>query len=174
MMTRKPEPVESGQWTVDSEQKSFFAARRILRPSFCWFGGALLVALLMAVVATPRISAQNPQYNGNGFPHGGMQDSASPLAGGTGNLGMEAKRINALNAERQKSLVSDTNKLVKLTSELNAQINGTHPASLTESQLHMVAEIEKLAHNIREKMCTSVRGGQFGMPAPSLNPPALP
>ena len=45
------------------------------------------------------------------------------------------KRLRALNAERQKSMVSDTNKLLKLASELNAEINRENPDSLTPAQL---------------------------------------
>ena len=133
------------------------------------------LVLLPVLLLTTRASAQSPQFNGSNFPRVQMPDSSSTLAGDNGNPGMEAKRMNALNAERQKSLIADTNKLVKLTSDLNAQINSTHPASLTESQLRMVAEIEKLAHSIREKMCTSVKGAQpFGTPAaPGLIPPNL-
>jgi hypothetical protein len=55
-------------------------------------------------------------------------------------------------------MVSDTNKLLKLVNELNAEIGQTNPDSLTPSQLQKVAEIEKLAHNVRDKMSTSVRG----------------
>ena len=77
------------------------------------------------------------------------------------------RRLKALNAQRQKSMVSDTDKLVKLAAELNAEINGKHPGELSPAQLRQVAEIEKLAHNIKEKMCTSVR------PAPMMQPPLM-
>ena len=68
------------------------------------------------------------------------------------------KLLRALNADRQKSLVSDTNKLLRLVNELNAEIARTNPVSLNPAQLHKVAEIEKLAHNVKDKMSTSVRG----------------
>jgi hypothetical protein len=41
--------------------------------------------------------------------------------------------------------------------ELNAEIARANGGFLTASQLRRVAEIEKLAHNVREKMSTSVR-----------------
>jgi len=66
--------------------------------------------------------------------------------------------LRALNADRQKSLVSDTNKLLRLVNELNAEIARANTGSLTPSQVRRVAEIEKLAHNVKEKMSTSVRG----------------
>jgi hypothetical protein len=70
----------------------------------------------------------------------------------------QEKRLKALNAERQKSLVADTNRLVKLATELNSELNGMHPESLNLAQLRKVAEIEKLAHSVKEKMSLSVKG----------------
>lgn len=67
------------------------------------------------------------------------------------------KQLRALNAERQKSLVADTNKLLRLAAELNAEINSANADSLTLDQLHKLTEIEKLAHSVKEKMSTSVR-----------------
>jgi hypothetical protein len=66
------------------------------------------------------------------------------------------KQLRALNADRQKSLVTDTIKLLKLTSELNAEVSSTQPDTLTVDQLRKLAEIEKLAHSVKEKMSTSV------------------
>ena len=68
------------------------------------------------------------------------------------------KRLRALNAERQKSMVADTNKLLRLAHELQGEIDSTNPDALTPTQLRKVADIEKLAHSIKEKMSTSVRG----------------
>jgi hypothetical protein len=66
--------------------------------------------------------------------------------------------IRALNVDRQKALVSDTNKLLRLVNELNAEIARVNTGSLSGAQLHKVAEIEKLARNVKEKMSTPVRG----------------
>ena len=67
------------------------------------------------------------------------------------------KRIKMLNAEQHRSMVADTDRLVKLVADLNAQINNSKASSLTPEQLRTVAEIEKLAHNVRDKMRMSVR-----------------
>jgi len=69
----------------------------------------------------------------------------------------DERLLRALNADRQKSLVNDTNKLLRLVNELNAEIARTSPAALTPEQVRKLAEIEKLARNVREKMATSVR-----------------
>lgn len=131
-------------------------------------GAALALAVLLAPAA--RVPAQSGQWGtaSQSYPRPRVgQDPISPLAGDDGDPVMQEKRLNALNAERQKSLVSDTNKLVKLVAELNAEINGPHPASLTDEQVKKLAEIEKLAHSIREKMSSPVNG------IPQMNAPAV-
>ncbi len=80
----------------------------------------------------------------------------------------EEKRLRALNAERQKSMVSDTNKLLKLADELNAEISSTNSESLTRAQLHKLGEIEKLAHGVKDKMSTSVRPMYQQPPLPPM------
>jgi hypothetical protein len=80
----------------------------------------------------------------------------------------EAKRVKALNAERQKSMISDTEKLVKLARELDAEIASNPTDELTPDELHKVATIEKLAHNVKTKMAQSFGGG------PELKPPLVP
>lgn len=82
---------------------------------------------------------------------------------------MEHRRLQSLNAKRQQSLLADTDRLVKLAAQLNTAINSTQQDQLTVDQLRAVAEIEKLAKSIREKMSEAESG------APSLGPrPALP
>lgn len=58
----------------------------------------------------------------------------------------------ALNAERQKEMVSDTNKLLKLARELNYEVTASGTSTLTPDDLHRLAEIEKLARSVKEKM----------------------
>ena len=70
---------------------------------------------------------------------------------------LEQRQLHELNAKLHKSIVSDTDKLLKLVKELNAEIGGTNPASLTPAQLLKVAAIEKLAHNLRNEMRSSVK-----------------
>jgi len=62
-----------------------------------------------------------------------------------------------LNADRQKTMVRDAEKLLRLATELKAEIEKDEPTSLTLEEMHKWAEIEKLAHSVKEKMSTSVR-----------------
>jgi hypothetical protein len=121
--------------------------------------------------------AQNQQA-GQGYPHGqgqwGQTQADQSYPGQAGDPAMEAKRLNALNAERQKNMVADTDKLVKLAAELNEEVNGKDLGQLTADQLRKVAEIEKLAHSIREKMSTSVRPPPSIMNSPMGSPALIP
>jgi hypothetical protein len=134
-----------------------------------------MAAVLLAGPAVMIGSAQSPQMGGQGYPQRGQwgqvpTQQTGNYPGQNGDPAMEEKRLNALNTERQKNMIADTNKLVKLAAELNAEVNGKNLGQLTPDQLRKVAEIEKLAHGIREKMSTSVK------PAPSMmdSPPLVP
>jgi len=108
----------------------------------------------------PQIPPTNGGRNGQVYPDSNSQfgeDSNSP----------EKKRIKLLNAERQKAIVSDTEKLLKLARELNDEVTATDPAAMSGAQLHKVEEIGKLAHSVREKMSFSVGG----FPALTIQPP---
>jgi hypothetical protein len=76
------------------------------------------------------------------------------------------KRLRAMNIDRHKSLVSDTDKLVKLARQLDAEIASNPSDQLTSAQLHKVTEIEKLAHNVKTKMAQSFDGGPHFVQSP--------
>jgi hypothetical protein len=69
----------------------------------------------------------------------------------------EQHRLRALNAQRQKRVVSDANKLLKLTTEFNLEITQATSDSLTPAQLRKLAVIEKLARDLRENMSAAVQ-----------------
>ncbi len=116
-------------------------------------------AVWLLIVLAWTGSAQNALQQAQAMPGQLSQHSVRPTVdfGDTDSVD-EEKRLRILNADRQKSLVADTNKLLKLANELNAEIAGANVESLTPAQLRKIAEIEKLAHNVKEKMSTSVRG----------------
>lgn len=77
---------------------------------------------------------------------------------GEGDPAEQQQRITALNRERQKAIVSDTDKLLKLANELDAEIRTSTSEALTPAQLRKLAAIEKLARNVKDKMSYSLRG----------------
>lgn len=83
-----------------------------------------------------------------------------------GDLSGQEKRIQALNRERQKSIVSDTDKLLKLASELDLEVKSANLGALTPDEVRKVAAIEKLAHRVKDKMSFSVRDPDVFRPQP--------
>jgi hypothetical protein len=80
----------------------------------------------------------------------------------------QEKQLRVLNIERQKALVSDTNKLLKLAHDLDAEVSGTTSDSLTPDQIRTLAEIEKLAHSVKEKMSISLQRPSFQQQNPAF------
>jgi hypothetical protein len=70
----------------------------------------------------------------------------------------DERQLRLLNADRQKELVADTNKLLKVARELDSEMTAADADIPTPAQLRKAAEIEKLAHSVKQKMVTSVRG----------------
>lgn len=74
---------------------------------------------------------------------------------------MARRVLGVLNAQRQRMMISDTTKLLKLAQELNAEIEAGHGAALTPEQARKLANIEKLARNVKQKMSESVVSGPW-------------
>jgi hypothetical protein len=154
------------------------AATRGSRVAVCAARAGLVLALALGFNVT--IAAQNPPPGG-GANNGstGMQGSSRTGFGqhqGLDSLNndvdydpvMAERRVRVLNAERQKQMVADATKLLKLAKELNDEIAAANSGAFTPDQLHKIGEIEKLARNVKERMTAGV--GQ----APSMiSPPNL-
>ena len=65
---------------------------------------------------------------------------------------MERDMAKRANQERQASLKKDTDKLLKLSTELKEYVDKTNENMLSMDVIKKAEEIEKLAHNIRDKM----------------------
>ena len=116
----------------------------------------LCLALLLSL-SSPLILAQTSEQSGTGQlsnnPLRREREDAGPTADEpTIDPALEQRRLLELNAKLHKAIVSDTDKLLEMVTELNAEIGGADPASLTPDQLRKVAAIEKLAHSLRDKM----------------------
>lgn len=84
------------------------------------------------------------------------------------------RRLDQLNVARQKSVVDKTNKLLKLAEELNAEVRRSRLGELTPGELHKIAEIQKLAHGVKEEMTMVVGGANPFLDATPPPPPTLP
>jgi hypothetical protein len=62
----------------------------------------------------------------------------------------------AANAERKKQIAEDSAKLLKLATDLKAEVDKTNKDTLSLAVIRKADEIERLAHNVKEKMKLTV------------------
>jgi hypothetical protein len=130
----------------------------------------LVIALGFAFCVLSQANAQSATDYGVRHPQN-SQMAVSPTVASSGPF--QQRRLKELNFERQKEMVSETNDLLKLTAELNAEVAKNHSTSLTADQVHMLTRIEKLAKSVRDKMTNPVQGTIFenDFPPPIVPPP---
>ena len=134
-------------------------------------GLAVPLALFCVLVCVLPGHSQSSggSYGGQGqgtHPFSQHTDLGSPSPEDADPAMME-RRMRALNNERQRQIVADTDKLLKLARELNEEVAKANAGTLTPDELHKIADIEKLARNVRQRMAESV--GQ-----PQTIPPQVP
>jgi hypothetical protein len=64
----------------------------------------------------------------------------------------EVQQAKLLRIQRQKQLISDSDKLLKLATDLKQQIDNATPETLSADSVKKAAEIEKLAHSLRQQL----------------------
>jgi hypothetical protein len=98
------------------------------------------------------------QGTGGGSGKGGAQPQApsvpsllddSPVDG-AGSI--EAQQARMRNSDRQRQLVDDTQRLLSLANELKTEVDKSDKNTLSLEVIRKADEIEKLAHNVKEKM----------------------
>jgi len=62
------------------------------------------------------------------------------------------KNFAAANAERRKQIADDSARLLKLATDLKAEVDKTTKDTLSLGVIRKADEIEKLAHSVKEKM----------------------
>jgi hypothetical protein len=142
---------------------------RSVSSSRCALYAALVVFVVMFAFVPPSATQVTPPvYYSQMRPPASQPTFDTPAQPGDPDSVAQERQMRALNAERQKSMVSDTNKLLKLVTELNAEVSNANSDMLSTDQLRKLAQIEKLAHSVKDKMSTSVRV------TPSYQPPTPP
>lgn len=119
-------------------------------------GVAAIVLLGVGLRAAPErlgqtsgpLQQQQPQQPG--FP-----SVPSPLGHGNEDDGnkerMDADRARMMRNDRHKRLAEDTDRLVQLSNELKAEVDKAGKDDLSLTVIRKATEIEKLAHDVRER-----------------------
>jgi len=91
-----------------------------------------------------------PPVSGANVP--GMGGRADPMANDPMNGRMEEQQIKSRNSERQKRLVSDTDRLLTLSKELKEQVATPGKTPGPGDVGKKAEEIEKLAKSVKDRM----------------------
>jgi hypothetical protein len=114
------------------------------------FMGALLAAALHSQQpgqqsAPQPSSTTNPQDPGPGRAWSTSTLEVPMPSGGNPDF-------TAANAERKKQIADDSIKLLKLATDLKSEVDKTTKDTLSLNVIRKADEIEKLAHDVKEKM----------------------
>jgi hypothetical protein len=96
-------------------------------------------------------------------PNGSLDQPDNPFA--------NEKQIEAFNKERQKQMLSDSAKLLKLATELKSDVDKSGKETLSLDDLRKAEQIEKLARSVREKMRSANNPNQPTGPFRNLERP---
>ncbi len=128
--------------------------------------GLGVLALMCGSAVRSQFGAGNPfgkpERTQHDFPHAAVSNEAEK-----DQVITEQRRI-AVNVQRQKQLVANSDRLLKLVRELNDEVAATGSRSLTADQLEKLNEIEKLARSVKEGMLD-----RADSPAPSVSGPPI-
>ena len=104
----------------------------------------VLSLLLLAVVLPGRTTAQDATVP----PPGPFHHDTGPSS----TEEMQKELEKKANQQRQADLKRDTDKLLKLATELKAYVDKTNENVMSVEVINKAAEIEKLAHSVKTKM----------------------
>jgi hypothetical protein len=121
-----------------------------------WGSVVVATALMLGVGwrAVPQQSGQNygpPPIQQRGLP--GLP--GTPRPGGDDTINgpgkQETERARMMRDERHKRLAADTDRLLQLANELKVEVDKASKDDLSLTVINKATEIEKLAHDVRER-----------------------
>jgi hypothetical protein len=131
-----------------------------LKPIFCTavWSSISIVALLCATPVHAQVNY--PGTSVQTYP--GQRPSRNTPASDINNMGIEGgsghgpdlaqRQATGRNAERQRKLVEDTDKLLTLATQLKTDVDKTNKDILSIDVVKRAEEIEKLAKSVKERM----------------------
>lgn len=108
-----------------------------------------LIACLASCLLVSAASAQtqDPFPTGSQDPQFGREKPKDPME-----EKLEHDREKALNKQRQTNLQKDTDRLLKLATELKESVDKSNEHTLSLDVIKKADEIEKLAKSVKDKM----------------------
>ena len=132
-------------------------ARATRFPQALWIGAFAVAAF---VVTVPL--ASHGLWQQNRDPHLPPELNRVPdsnQANDINNQQAQKQSFEAANAERKKQIADDSAKLLKLATDLKTEVDKTNKDTLSLNVIRKADAIEKLAHDVKEKMKLTVGPG---------------
>lgn len=108
---------------------------------------SLLCLLLLTAVCAAPVRSQQPDLTPPGTQRRDENEADRRFR-----HDIEEKQKREQNQERQKKIKADTDRLLQLATELKQYVDKTNENTLSVEVVRKADEIEKLAHNVKEKM----------------------
>jgi TolA-binding protein len=108
---------------------------------------ACLVLVLMVLSFSSPVAAQNSR-----IPPSQLPENQAPSPEDEARSKLEKEMAKKANQERQAALRKDTDRLLKLATELKEYVDKTNENMLSMEVVKKAEEIEKLAHSVKDKM----------------------
>lgn len=141
---------------MNSQRSHRTKSPRLSRKMSVWPG---VLAGLAAIVLVPAVGEEQQQRDpGFRYP---PSVTRMPDANTQDNINAQQtqqQNFEAANAARKKQIADDSAKLLKLATELKAEVDKTSKDTLSLGVIRKADEIEKLAHDVKERMKLTVGG----------------
>jgi hypothetical protein len=115
-----------------------------------------VVACLTVIAISPVVGGEMPQSS---FPRYSPEIIRAPDPNQANEINDQQQKkqdFEAANAARKKQISADSVKLLKLATDLKADVDKTDKDTLSVGVIRKADEIEKLAHDVKEKMKLTV------------------
>jgi hypothetical protein len=133
------------------------ASRGARRVNPLWIG--VLAGLATIVLAQFAGEGQSQRDPGFRYPPSVTRIPDANTQNDINTQQTQQQSFDAANAERKKQIAEDSAKLLKLATDLKAEVDKTSKDTLSLNVIRKADEIEKLAHNVKEKMKLTVGPG---------------
>ena len=108
--------------------------------------------LTMAMVGMVLVTAASVKVSGGQIPAPSLPWANHVPGMSQPDIMRQLEQKRMLMSERQKRLVSDTEKLVELTTALKEQVDESNKDVLSLDMIKKAEQIEKLAHSVKERI----------------------
>jgi hypothetical protein len=131
--------------------------RRSPQARAIWIGVlAGLAAIVLVPVVGEGLEVRDP---GSGYPPSATRIPDANAQNQINGQDAKGKDIEAASTERKKQIANDSAKLLKLATDLKSEVDKTSKDTLSLTVIRKADEIEKLAHDVKEKMKLTVGPG---------------